>query len=156
MKLIQEFTVNARLANSLPIGKGPIGHRLYVEVLGGTLEGERVSGEIVSGGEWALFGPDGFARVDVRLQVKTHDDAFLYIQYGGLLEMNKAVQEAGASGKGTAFEDQYFYTNPRFETGAEQHAWLNTTFFIGQGRMHESTGAEGEANGVEYRIWRPE
>lgn len=156
MKLIQEFVVNARLASTLPIGKGPIGHRLYVDVLGGTLKGERVSGDIVSGGEWALYGPDGYIRVDVRLQIKTHDDAFLYVQYNGLLEMNKAVREAGANGQGTAFEDQYFYTNPRFETGAEQHAWLNTTFFVGQGRMRENTGSEGEASSVEYRIWRPE
>jgi hypothetical protein len=95
-----------------------------------------------------LIGPDGFLRVDVRFQVETHDGAFLYIQYTGLLEANEAVQGALANGTGTEFSDQYFYTNPRIETGDERYAWLNTTFFIGEGRILPDLG-------VEYRVWRP-
>jgi Protein of unknown function (DUF3237) len=44
-------------------------------------------------------GPDGFLRVDVRLQVETHEGVFLYVQYTGLLEMNKAVQAATSGGR---------------------------------------------------------
>ena len=91
--------------------------------------GERLNGKVLGGGEWALIGPDGFLRVDVRMQVQTDDDAFLYVQYVGLLGMTDTVQTALASGTGTNFGDQYFYTNPRIETGDERYAWLNTTFF---------------------------
>jgi hypothetical protein len=54
------------------------------------------------------------------LQVKTHDGAHLYIQYSGLLEMNAAVGGALASGAGTDYGDQYFFTTPRLETGDER------------------------------------
>ncbi|MEO0871318.1 MAG: DUF3237 family protein, partial [Pseudomonadota bacterium] len=45
-----------------------------------------------------------------------------------------------------AFGDHYFYTNPRLETGDPRYAWVNTTFFVGQGRATKE--------GVAYRISR--
>ena len=117
MKLIQECTFKAMLRAPLPVGAGPIGTRMYYDVSGGEVSGERLRGKILGGGEWALIGPDGFLRVDVRLQVETHDGAFLYVQYVGLLELNDAVQRATTTGSGTDYGDQYFFTNPRMETG---------------------------------------
>jgi hypothetical protein len=148
MNLVQEFTFNATLKPPLMIGPGPIGTRMYYEVVGGEVVGDRLRGTLLGGGEWALIGPDGFLRVDVRLQVETHDGAHLYIQYSGLLELNEAVQGALARGAGTDFGEQYFFTNPRIETGDERYAWANTTFFIGEGHILPGLG-------VEYRIWRP-
>ncbi len=148
MDLIEEFTCSAILKPPLEIGAGPIGTRMYFEVSGGAISGDRLNGTILGGGEWALIGPDGFIRVDVRLQGETDDGAKLYIQYTGLLEFNEKVQGALANGMGTDFEDQYFYTNPRIETGDARYAWLNTTFFIGEGHLVPG-------NGVEYRVWRP-
>ena len=148
MNLVHEFTFHALLKPPVPIGPGPIGTRMYYEVAGGEITGERLRGTVLGGGEWALIGPDGFLRVDVRAQAKTHDDAFLYIQYVGLLELNEKVQAALPNNTGTSFGDQYFFTNPRFETGDPRYAWLNTTFFIGEGRAIPGPG-------VEYRVWRP-
>ncbi|MFK7914469.1 MAG: DUF3237 domain-containing protein [Pseudomonadales bacterium] len=148
MQLIEEFTFSATLKEALPIGPGPIGTRSYLDVISGKVSGKRLNGTILGGGEWALIGPDGFLRVDVRLQVTTDDDAHLYIQYTGLLGLSEAAQGALAEGKGTEYGDQYFYTNPRIETGDERYSWLNTTFFIGEGRFLQG-------GGVEYRVWRP-
>lgn len=148
MHLVHEFTLTATLKPPLPIGSGPIGTRMFYEVTGGEVTGERLRGTLLGGGEWALIGPDGFVRIDVRLQVRTHDRAHLYIQYTGLLELNEAVQGALASNAGTDFGRQYFFTNPRLETGDERYAWVNTTFFIGEGRLLPGLG-------VEYRVWRP-
>lgn len=148
MDLVQEFKIAATLEPPLPIGAGPIGTRMYYEVTGGEIVGDRLSGKLLGGGEWALIGPDGFLRVDVRLQVETHDGAHLYIQYTGLLELNDAVRGALTSGAGTDFGEQYFFTNPRIETGDERYKWVNTTFFIGEGRILPGLG-------VEYRVWRP-
>ena len=148
MDLVHEFTFTGRLKPPLPIGPGPIGTRMCYEVASGEMIGDRVRGTLLGGGEWALIGPDGFLRIDVRLQVRTHDDAHLYVQYSGLLEMNEAVRGALESGAGTDYGDQYFFTNPRLETGDERYAWVNTTFFIGEGRILPGPG-------VEYRVWRP-
>lgn len=149
MNWVHEFTYSAMLKPPLPVGPGPIGTRMYFEVSGGEITGERLRGVLHGGGEWALIGPDGFVRIDVRLQGTTHDGANLYIQYSGLLEFNEAVQNALANAEGTDFDDQYFYTNPRIETGDDRYAWLNTTFFVGRGHLIPGSG-------VEYRVWRPE
>lgn len=148
MDLVHEFTFRATLKPPVAIGAGPIGTRMYYELNGGDVVGDRLRGTVLGGGEWALIGPDGYLRVDVRAQVETHDGAFLYVQYVGLLEMNATVQNAIEKQIGTEFTDQHFYTNPRFETGDARYSWLNTTFFIGEGRI--SSGLA-----VEYRVWRP-
>ena len=49
------------------LGPGPIGTRMYYDVIGGEVIGERLRGKALGGGEWALIGPDGFLRVDVRV-----------------------------------------------------------------------------------------
>ncbi len=148
MQLVQECSFTATLKPPVPIGAGPIGTRMYYEVSGGEITGERLRGKVLSGGEWAIIGSDGYLRVDVRVQVETHDGAYIYVKYLGLLEVNEAVQRAMANGTGTAYGDQYFFTNPRMETGDPRYAWVNTTFFVGQGRALPGLG-------VEYRVWRP-
>lgn len=129
------------------VGPGPFGHRMIFEVTDGVVEGERLSGTILpGGGEWFLAGADGFGRVDVRLQVTTHDGASIYFQYYGLLEINEASM-AAIGGAGSDFEDHYFRTNPRLETGDERYAWVNQTMFIGKG--HVLPGLV-----VEYDVYR--
>ena len=148
MNLVQECSFKAMLKPPVPIGAGPIGTRMYYDVVGGEVTGERLRGKVLGGGEWALIGPDGFLRIDVRVQVETHDGAHLYIQYVGLLGLNDAVQRALATGGGTDYGDQYFFTNPRMESRDPRYAWVNSTFFVGEGRVLPGRG-------VEYRVWRP-
>lgn len=148
MELIREFDLVGNLDEPLPIGDVPTGTRMFYNVNSGHLKGDRLDARILGGGEWALITADGYIRIDVRIQAETHDGAFIYIQYNGLLRFDEAVQAALADGSGTDFGDAYFYINPRIETGDPRYAWLNTTFFVGQGRM-----LPGQA--VEYRVWRP-
>jgi len=122
--------------------------RIIYEVVGGRADGPRFSGRVLTGGaDWLLVGPDGWGRLDVRAQFVTDDGAAIYASYVGLLEMNDKVQQAIASGSSTDFGDQYFRTNPRFETGDPRYAWLNQTFFVGEGRIIAGPG-------VEYRLYR--
>lgn len=44
---------------------------------------------------------------------------------------------------------RYFFTNPRLECSDERYAWVNTTMFVGEGRL-----VAGPA--VEYRVYRLE
>jgi hypothetical protein len=46
MKLVEEFTFSATLKPPLPIGAGPIGTRMYYEVSGGEIRGERLRGSL--------------------------------------------------------------------------------------------------------------
>jgi hypothetical protein len=146
--LIHEFDLSADLAGE-DVGVGPFGHRLIGNVTGGDISGERLKGSITgAGADWLLIGADGYGRLDVRLTIRTVDGASVYFQYFGLLEVTPEVFAVmGGGGSPTEFADQYFFTNPRLETGDERYAWLNQTMFVAEGRV-----LPGPA--VEYRIYR--
>lgn len=147
-ELVYEFTYRAQIDPPLDVGVGPAGHRMVFAVTGGEVEGERLSGTILpGGGEWFLAGADGFGRVDVRLQMTTHDGANIYFQYFGVLELNDVTMGAIAAAAPTDFEDHYFRTNPRLETGDPRYAWVNQTVFVGKG--HALPGLL-----IEYDVYR--
>jgi hypothetical protein len=149
MKLEYEFSYRAELKPGLAVGPGPYGTRLVVEVIGGSFEGARLKGKIMSGGgDWLLVGNDGFGRLDVRAQFVTDDGAAIYAQYFGILQLTDKVQQALAAPEvGTDFADQYFRSAPRFETGDARYAWLNQTLFVGEGRVRPGRT-------VEYNVYR--
>ncbi|HEY1652960.1 MAG TPA: DUF3237 domain-containing protein [Acidimicrobiales bacterium] len=147
-QLIPELTYYADLVVD-DVGAGPFGARLIYNVTGGEFVGDRMKGSIVgAGADWLLFGADGFGRLDVRATFRTHDDALIYVQYHGLIEATEgitAILEGG--GAPTEYGDQYFFTHPRMETGDERYAYVNTSFFIGQGRLVPGPR-------VEYQVFR--
>ncbi len=128
---------------------GPFGARMIIEVIGGEFRAASGGrGEVLTGGsDWLLVGLDGWGRLDVRAQVRMEDGAIIYVQYLGVLEMNEAVTGALSNGTATDFEDQYFRTNPRFETSDPKYAWLQQGLFVGQGRIIEGLG-------VQYNVYR--
>jgi len=148
LELKQEFSFWVSLKPPIDFGPGPLGQRIYVEVTGGEATGDRFKAHAVGGaGDWILVGPDSFGRIDVRLQFETDDNAHVYVQYFGVLELNQVAAQALATGAGTKFEDQYFRTAPRFETGDPRYAWLNQSVFVAKGRLREG-------GGVEYDVFR--
>jgi hypothetical protein len=147
MELALEFTFEAQLGEPLVPGAGPYGTRMVIPLASGTVKGDRITGTVTgTGGDWALVGPDGWARVDVRGQILTDDGAVILVTYGGVLELNEKVMVAMAAGEGTEFEDQYFRITPRLETGDARYAWVNQTVFIARGRL--------VGGGVLYEVYR--
>ena len=146
MNLIYECTYRAELdTNRLMVGPGPFGMRVVSTVVGGWCKGERLNGSLKgAAGDWMLIGNDGFARLDVRGQIVTSDSAVVLITYTGLLEMNQKV--TSAAGGETQFEDQYFRTHIRMESGAPSYSWVNTSAFVGRGRIVQAA--------VEYEVYR--
>ena len=146
MELIYECTYRAELdPKRLMVGPGPLGVRVVSTVIGGWCKGERLSGTLSgAAGDWMLVGQDGFARLDVRGQLVTQSGAVVLITYNGLLEMNQKV--TSAAGGDTEFQDQYFRTLVRMESGAPNFAWVNTSLFVGRGRLVKG--------GVEYEVYR--
>ena len=149
-KLIPEFEYYATLAAD-DVGAGPFGQRVIFNVTGGKFHGDRLNGTLVgAGADWLIVGSDGLGRLDVRATFKTDDGAFLYTQYTGLIEVTEDVQAIlGGADISTEFGAQYFFTNPRIETGDERYQWVNKTMFISQGRV-----VAGPA--VEYKVFRVE
>jgi hypothetical protein len=142
------FDYEAQLKSPVDVGDTAQGRRIFYEVREGRLSGPRLSGAILSGGgDWALIGPDGWTRIDVRGQCRTDDGALLYFAYKGLLEPSAAVVEALASGGETCFEDQYWRVMIDIESGDPRYGWLTHSSLVGRGRICAGRG-------VAYEVYR--
>jgi len=109
------FDIVVDLNPKLNIGDGPLGRRILFGAAGGTFEGPRLRGEVVpGGGDWALFR-------ELRTEMT-----------------NPATRHRVDPSR------YYFRTNPLFETGAEQYAWMNDIVCVGSGYLVEG--------GIAYSI----
>jgi hypothetical protein len=133
------FDMVVDLDPRLDIGRGPFGQRVLFGSAGGSFEGPRLRGEVLAGGgDWALFRPGGTMSLDVRLTLRTHDAALIQMTYGGRwvtppelrADLTDPVRRYQVDPAG-----YYFRTNPLFETGAEQYAWLNDIVCAGSGYL---------------------
>jgi hypothetical protein len=148
MELIHEFTFTATLKDPVSVGSGPFGDRTFFEVTEGKVTGERLSGRVRSGGgDWILAAPDGYGRLDVRTIFETDDGANIYVQYLGVIEYTEAVIAAVTGERSSDYDQHYFRTTPRLETGDPRYAWVDQTVFVGEGRIHVGPI-------VEYRVHR--
>lgn len=147
MKLQPLMTMKAGLRQpSDVVGNVPLGQRVIAEVTGGSFEGERLKGSVMTpGADWIVVSNDGIGHIDVRLTLKTDDGALIYMQYLGKLVFNDKVAEATGQGKAMQLGDTYFMTQPRFETGSADYAWLNSIVAVAEGRVIEG--------GVEYKVF---
>ena len=143
------FDIVVDLNPRLNIGGGPFGQRILFGAAGGSFEGPRLRGEVVAGGgDWALFRADGAMALDVRLTLRTHDDALVHMTYGGRW-VTPSELRADMSDPAKRYRVDparyYFRINPLFETGSEQYAWLNDIVCIGSGYLVEG--------GIAYKVF---
>ena len=100
------------------VGDTPYGGRNVFPIIGGTVEGPMIKGEVLHGADYGLGRADESFELDVRLVFRTDDDALINMYYIGLI----FETEDG---------DQYWRIVARFETGAEQYDWLNRVIAVG-------------------------
>src|SRR6202020_661463 len=90
---------------------GPV--RRVGVVFGGSFEGERLSGEVLDGGsDWQTVRSDGSTTLNVRLVLKTKDDALIEMTYQGLRHGPPNVIEKIEKGEVVDPESYYFRINP--------------------------------------------
>ena len=94
----------------------------------GTFAGPKLSGQIadVAGGDWVVMRPDGSMKLDVRLVLRTDDDAVIFMTYSG-------IGHRSADGTTTV------RTAPLFETGDERYGWINGIQGVALGTTGEGT-----------------
>jgi hypothetical protein len=103
-------------------------------VSGGTFEGDRLAGEVMDGGsDWQSIRSDGGVGLDVRVVLKTHDDALIAMTYRGIRQGPADVIKRMESGQEVPPESYYFRMAPTFETASSKYGWLNQILAIGAG-----------------------
>lgn len=127
-----------RLREEVPplyvVGQTPNAFRRIGVITGGSFEGERLSGEVLGGGnDWQSIRPDSCTKLDVRLVLKTSDGALIVMTYQVLRCGPPAVMQALDRGETVDPASYYFRLSGLLETGAPQYDWLNRIFVIGIG-----------------------
>jgi len=116
-------------------------------VSGGEFIGDRLRGEVLSqaGSDLLLVRADGSSQQDVRLILRTDDEALILMTYRGVRHASPEVNARIAGGAWVAASDYYLRTAPFFETSSPNYAWLNKIVSIGIG--------ERQPDGVRYDVF---
>jgi hypothetical protein len=127
------FVLRETVPPLLVVGETPNGFRRIGLVQGGSFEGERLSGEVVSGNDWQTVRHDSCTKLDVRLILRTRDEALIVMTYtvlrAGPAEIMQRLDRGEAPDPGT----YYFRMSPMFETSAKKYDWLNRIISVGVG-----------------------
>ncbi|MBR1218052.1 DUF3237 domain-containing protein [Bradyrhizobium sp. U87765 SZCCT0131] len=116
------------------VGQAPSVHRRVGVVFGGAFEGERLSGEVLDGGnDWQSLRSDGSLGLDVRLILKTNDNALIGMSYRGIRNGPPDVLKRIDQSEVVDPSSYYFRISPMFEAAAEKYQWLNHIVGIGIG-----------------------
>ena len=100
---------------------------LVIELVDVTVSGDRLNATLLgkAGADWITIVGSS-ATLDVRITLKTDDDAIIFVQYTGRAEV-------GAAGLGPV------YVAPTFETSDPRYVWLNTVQAVGKGSTEGSS-----------------
>lgn len=144
------FDLVVDLSAPLDFGAARATRRILYGATGGFFRGGRLHGEVVAGGgDWATFSVGGAMIIDVRLTLRTQDDALIHMAYGGRLitplELRREMADP-ASRVRVDPAQYYFRTTPSFETGSESYCWLNDIVSVGSGYPIEG--------GVAYSVFQ--
>lgn len=127
------FVLREAVPPLLVVGQTPNGFRRVGLVQGGAFEGERLSGVVVSGNDWQTIRPDSCMKLDVRLVLKTTDDALICMMYTAVRAGPPEVMAAMDRGEAPNPSSYYFRMSAFFETSIKQYDWINRIICIGVG-----------------------
>jgi hypothetical protein len=128
------FQVEVLVAEALEVGTTSAGQRRVIPIIGGTFQGDRLRGKVLSGGaDWQIVTSDGVALLEARYTLQTHDNALIYVKNVGVRYGSKEILKKMVAGEIIDPAQYYFRTTPRFETGAAQYTWLNYVIAVASG-----------------------
>lgn len=145
------FEARVQLKPPLDIGATPEGHRMIVNVAGGTFDGPKLRGEVVpdTGADWSRIRADGGGHLDVRFCLRTDDGALIYAHWYGVMAFEPAERDYALDFRkpdDPAGADRYYFrTSPRFEAAEPRYSWLNNLVTVSKSRTGDG--------GVIHRIF---
>jgi Protein of unknown function (DUF3237) len=132
---------------ALIVGETAHGTRRIIPIIGGTVNGPAIKGEIIGGGaDWQVLRKDGVMELEAHYQFKTNDGVIIYIKNTGLRVATPEVAAKLSKGEKVDASQYYFRAVPKFEAPAGKYGWINDTIFICTG--------ERLSDAVIIRVWR--
>jgi hypothetical protein len=130
------FVLLEKVPPLIIVGETPSAFRRIGMVQGGSFDGERLSGEVVTGNDWQAVGKDNCTRLDVRLVLKTTDGALIVMRYQAFRSGPPSIMEKLDKGESVDPTSYYFQMIPTFETSAPKYDWMNRIVAVGVGHRH--------------------
>jgi hypothetical protein len=127
------FVLREAVPPLIVIGQTPNAFRRIGVIQGGSFEGERLSGEVVTGNDWQSVRTDSCIKLDVRLVLKTTDGELIVMTYTCLRAGSPSVIEKLDKGEEVDPGSYYFRMNPIFETSSKKYDWMNRIIAVGTG-----------------------
>ena len=127
--------MHVKVGTLLNIGAVPHGTRRTAPLSGGTFEGPRLRGTIVTGvsADWQLLRSDGVLEMDLRFTLRTDDGALISMSAFGLRHGPPDVIAAIGRGERVDASTYYFRTILRFETAHPSYSFLNGLIAVASG-----------------------
>jgi len=124
-----ELTV--KLDPALVVGETPHGMRRIIPIIGGTVTGPSIKGEILKGGaDWQIVRKDGVAELEAHYQFKTDDGVIIYIKNIGIRVATPEVAARIAKGEKVDPSQYYFRAVPKFEAPAGKYEKINNAIYV--------------------------
>ena len=128
------FTIQAELEAITSLGRTPYSERRMIGILGGTVQGPRLSGRILPGGaDWQIIRTDGAADIRARYTIETTAGGLIMVTSEGLRHGPAEVMAKLARGDNVDPTQYYFRTVIRFETADPSVDWLNRILALAKG-----------------------
>jgi len=129
------FTIHAELEGITSLGRTPYGERRVIGILGGSVRGPKLNGQILPGGaDWQIIRTDGAADIQARYTIETDAGARILVTSEGLRHGPPEVMEGLARGDNVDPALYYFRTVMRFETSDPKVDWLNRILALARGQ----------------------
>jgi hypothetical protein len=124
--------LQVKLSPALSVGETAHGTRRIIPIIGGTVEGPGIKGEIFNGGaDWQVVRKDGVAELEAHYQFKTDDGSIVYVKNIGVRVATPDVAARIARGEKVDASQYYFRAIPKLETSlSSKYAWINDTIFV--------------------------
>jgi len=130
------MAVSAEVGDLVNMGAAPLGERRVVYISGGTFAGPRLGGTVIGGADWQIARRDGALELDARYALREARGGLVQVISQGMRHGPPEVLARLARGEAVDPASYFFRTFMRFETGAPELAFLNTTMALATAVRH--------------------
>ena len=139
--------LKVKLNPALIVGETPHGTRRIIPIIGGTVEGPKIKGEVLNGGaDWQILRADGVTELEAHYQFKTDDGTLIYVKNTGIRAATPEIAARLAKGEKVDASEYYFRATPKFEAPKGKYDWINNSLFVCTG--------ERLPDYVLIRVWK--
>jgi hypothetical protein len=123
--------IRVDVGEPITVGDTGAGLRRFIPILGGTVEGPRLSGRVIPGGaDFQILRPDGVMELEAKYVLKATSGALIYVVNRGLRHGPADAVEKLMRGDPIDPNLIYFRAAPSFETATPEFKWMMRSLFV--------------------------